>query len=935
MPNAGSVSVRAIFILLLACPVSAAVWAKTINVPGDAATIQAGINLASNGDTVLVAPGTYIENIDFNGKNITVTSSGGAAQTIINGNAVGVVVTFENGEGRGAVINGFTIQGPVPTDDSVQGGYDGVYVSEANPTITNNIITENRGFGIEVSFGSAFISGNTVTYTKTEGAPAGDYGCDYDDGDGIYIGGGSSSITAPPVIDHNTIEYNVGHCEGGGIGLYAAPDTTVISNNIIANNQSLGYGGGVYVVNTSASLIQNLIYNNTSGVAGGGAYLSGPGGSNGAVGPVEVFLTNNTIYGNTIQLNRDVEDAWVDGSQVALPNAASQIGFFNDLIIANDSYSAISCWPIYSYLSGAPPVVVNSDVLNTGGAAYGGWCTTPAGGMGNIAADPKFNDPSTGDFHLQAGSLAIDTGFNAAPGILTTDISGNPRVQNASGASEPVVDMGVYEAAGAPESRLASETALSALPANVFYGQTVNLSTTVTDSSSEAVSPGTVNVLDDWSAIQQESLNSSGVATGSTSSLAVGSHWLVASFGGNTGYRASVSTPAEVTVNGFSTSTTLTFSASPVNYGQPETLTANVTLGTGNPAGTGTATGSVQFYGAIPAEALLATVPLSANGTASYTTSSLPSGSAYLQAIYEPTGGFLGSESQNLQLLVIAPAVATVEVYPSLSTITTSQPLTITVQLSGTNGNPNPTGTVTLTCGSYTSQAVALSSETATINVPAGALPVGADVLTVHYSGDSVYGAATGVGDVSVVAPSFSIQGSAVSVTPGANGTSTITVTPQNGFTGSVTLTAAVTSSPTGAANLPNPSFGSTTPVSITGATAGTATLTITTSAGGGCTQLVTMRHEDRWLRYGGLTLACMVFWGGRKRRRWQSWWAMLFLLLGLTAGVMACGGGSGGGGGTTCTVVAPPTTAGNYTVTITGTSGTLTETNTVSLTVQ
>jgi len=51
--------------------------ASTINVPKDQPTIQAGINAASNGDTVLVAPGKYVENINFMGKAITVTSSGG------------------------------------------------------------------------------------------------------------------------------------------------------------------------------------------------------------------------------------------------------------------------------------------------------------------------------------------------------------------------------------------------------------------------------------------------------------------------------------------------------------------------------------------------------------------------------------------------------------------------------------------------------------------------------------------------------------------------------------------------------------------------------------------------------------------------------------------------------------------------------------------
>jgi parallel beta-helix repeat protein len=914
---------------LLAVPASAQ---SGINVPANAPTIQAGINAASNGDTVFVSPGTYFENIDFKGKAITVTSSGGPAVTIIDGGQKGIVVNFTSNETRASVIDGFTItdDGP-PLPTQVPFNADGIFVGGANPTITNNIITNNRGFGIEIYFGSAYISGNTISHTSTAGDPSGDHGCDYDDGDGIFIQGTSNTPLGPPVIDHNTIEQNVGHCLGGGIGLDAAPLSTIISNNIIANNQSLGDGGGVYEGNGSVSLYQNLIYNNVSGLAGGGVYLSIPSGDNGATGPLNVFVTNNTIYGNTISLNPLVQDAWVDGSQVALPAYVSQVGFFNNLVIANDSYSAIACWATYQYLSGAPPVVVNSDVINSGGPAYGGWCTSPAESTGNISADPKFKNPSGGDFHLQPGSPAIDTGFNAAPGIPATDLDGNPRIQNATGASEPVVDMGVYEATGAPESRSPSQLTLTGKLGTVFFGQSVGFSATATDTSSSPIPPGTVNLMNDWSVLQQSPLNNSGVATWSLSSLGVGPHWLVASFSGNSTHQPSISAPAEVIVNGFSTSTAISFSANPAKMGQSETFTGTVILLSGSPAGTGTPMGSIAFITSSLQPNQIATVPLNASGVASYTTSSLPPGTTYVQAVYQPTGGFLGSSSENLPVQVIAAPVATVTVLPNLSNVASVQELNVNVTVNGNTGNPTPTGSVKLSSGSYSSASKILIGGGTTITVPAGSLAIGNDTLTSQYSGDAVYGAATGTSSVVVTGP-FAISGAGVAVSPGATSgnQSTITITPAGGFTGTVALAAAITSSPAGATNLPALSFGATGNVSITTASAGTATLTITTVAPVGCGHVAKLGGTVPWEFPTSLTLACVLLFATPRHGSRRRWLTTLVLLAGLSIGVTACGGGGG-----TCTGQQSGTSPGNYIITVTGTSGSMTTNGTVSLTVQ
>jgi hypothetical protein len=160
-------------------------------------------------------------------------------------------------------------------------------------------------------------------------------------------------------------------------------------------------------------------------------------------------------------------------------------------------------------------------------------------------------------------------------------------------------------------------------------------------------------------------------------------------------------------------------------------------------------------------------------------------------------------------------------------------------------------------------------------------------------------------------------------------------VAPAEGFIGNVALTAVIATSPAGAQYAPTLSFGSTSPVNITGKTAGTATLTISTTAATSAALAVPKRPAVPWYAAGGAALACLLILGiPAHRRRWHSMIGMLLLLVATTGCVLACGGGgngggSGGGGGNS------GTTPGTYTITVTGTSGAFSETGMVSLTVQ
>jgi hypothetical protein len=408
---------------------------------------------------------------------------------------------------------------------------------------------------------------------------------------------------------------------------------------------------------------------------------------------------------------------------------------------------------------------------------------------------------------------------------------------------------------------------------------------------------------------------------------------------------------AKFNVSGTSNTTTPTVTVTPasstITSALPLTVTVSVSGGSGNPVPTGTVTLASGTYSSAPSTL--------SGGTA---TIEIPAGSLVpdeavacgyaaspdiLSANYVPDAASSSTYKFSSGLGSVDVVAPCISVTPDVTTISLtqaqSQPFSLTIAASGGAGNPVPTGTVTLTTGSYTSAATTLSAGGATITIPAGTLIAGENLLNISYSGDNNYArfplASLAIVNVTTGSgtPSFTITGTPVTVNAGATtgNTSTITVTSTAGFKGSVNLTAAVTSGPTGAQFPPTFSFVPSSQV-IVGVNPGTATLIIATRAVGVCNQAHQMKRtvpRYAWYTESGAALGCLLLLGFTPRRRnWRATLALLVVLVTATGGLLGCGGS---GSGSACS----GTTPGIYTVTVTGTSGPTTAAGEIVLTVQ
>ncbi len=420
-------------------------------------TIQQGIDVASDGDTVIVAEGTYVENIHFHGKNIILRSTDPldprvVENTIIDGNQAGSVVTFDGTENETCLLSGFTI-----TNGSVYEG-GGIYGGPIKgapgtiPIIENNIITNNtaeRGGGLygcdglirhniiceneaDDEGGGLYACGGTIhnnTITHNSANFGGGLACcgtliQYNSisGNSAIMGGGLDSCYA--IIQYNTISGNSG---GNGAGLRAC-NGIIQSNAIFGNSANKGGGLGY----CDGTIRYNRIYENSARLGGGLSHCHGTVRSNliagnsaadegGGLNYCGASLLNNTIVGNSA-------DKYGGGLSLCRETIC------NCIIWGNTDPEGI---PVFG------PTTATYSCIE-------GW---DQGGEGNIIDQPRFidpdgpdNDPGTyedNNYRLSKSSPCIDVGDNSVLDPPGLDLDWNLRV--AFARSSLTVDMGAYE----------------------------------------------------------------------------------------------------------------------------------------------------------------------------------------------------------------------------------------------------------------------------------------------------------------------------------------------------------------------------------------------------------------------------------------------------------------------------------------------------------
>lgn len=233
------------------------------------ATIQKGIDTALNDDAVVVAQGTYMENIQFNGKNIVLRSTNPSERmvienTIIDGNQVAAVVSFSGDEDETCVLSGFTIRNGDNSTTFGGGIHGGDNDKATRATIENNIITGNSSFwGGGLAYCNGTIQGNIITANSAY--EAGGLGSCHGVIQNNVISGNSSSASGGIGYCHGMIRSNLitGNWAGRGGGMGDC-HAAIVNNTIVGNSAKSAkpWGGGLY--SCDGTILNCIIWGNTA-----------------------------------------------------------------------------------------------------------------------------------------------------------------------------------------------------------------------------------------------------------------------------------------------------------------------------------------------------------------------------------------------------------------------------------------------------------------------------------------------------------------------------------------------------------------------------------------------------------------------------------------------------------------------------------------------
>ena len=398
----------------------------------DAATnIQDAINIAADGDLILITNGNYAVSTPINlSKGVTLLGVNGTQNTFIDGGYPDRTNNCFNVNHTDAILDGLTITNGMALSE---GG--GMNLSLGK--IQNCVISGNHGdFGaIYVSdagiISNCAIRGNTGRagglFIATGSNTARVQFCSISDNVGTTEGGGAHSRGAC-IFDHCSIFSNLATSAdsgrgGGGIHISLNGSNTVIQSSSIHGNFSAGEGGGIRM--SAGQIFNSEIFNNNA-QKGGGIYSSDQ----------KSLVRNCLIYENK-----------------ALGNDGGGLYLAIDTLLENctitRNYSADEAGGLYLLNGG---IIVNSIIyhnssistasnyFNSGaGESYSNCCAAPLIiGNANVSGDPRFLD-NTANFNLATNSSCLDAGTNLAWMANATDLAGVPRIIN------NYVDIGAYE----------------------------------------------------------------------------------------------------------------------------------------------------------------------------------------------------------------------------------------------------------------------------------------------------------------------------------------------------------------------------------------------------------------------------------------------------------------------------------------------------------